>query len=192
MRESPWKGSVGQQYTLVPLSSQTADVEVVKNTLTCNYHGTLEATQSFIPLLKPDGRIVQLSSIVGSLGKYSRSIQDRFRNPTSVSDITRIMDDFTDAVANKREAEAGFPSAAYAVSKAGVTGMTKIIAKEQKSQGKNYLINSCHPGWVVTDMTKGRGVKTVDQGAKTPVLLAIHDIGGKSGEYWSDEKVEEW
>ncbi len=41
-------------------------------------------------------------------------------------------------------------------------------------------------------MTKGRGVKTIDEGAKTPVLLALGDIGESVGEFWQNEKIFEW
>ena len=41
-------------------------------------------------------------------------------------------------------------------------------------------------------MTKGRGAKSVDEGAQTPVMLAIGDIGGKTGLFWQHEKVSEW
>jgi carbonyl reductase 1 len=165
---------------------------VVRKTLACNYYGTLEVTRAAIPLLKPGGRIVNVTSIMGSLGRYSRPLQNRFRSPASVDDITKILEEFTTAVAEGKVEQAGFQSNAYGVSKAGTTGMTKIIAKEDQPKGKGLLINACHPGYVKTDMTRGRGVKTPDQGAQTPVLLAIHDIGGRTGEYWSDERVEPW
>jgi hypothetical protein len=32
--------------------------------------------------------------------------------------------------------------------------------------------------------------KTPDQGAQTPVLLAIGDIGGNTGLFWRDEQVQ--
>jgi hypothetical protein len=37
-------------------------------------------------------------------------------------------------------------------------------------------------------MTRGRGTKTPDEGAMTPVMLAVGDIGGKTGEFWQNEK----
>ena len=86
----------------------------------------------------------------------------------------------------------GWPSAAYAVSKAGEIAFTKAIAVEAKKNGKNVLVNACCPGYVNTDMTKGNGVKTVDEGAKTPVMLALGEIGGKGGEFWQHEKIIEW
>ena len=82
--------------------------------------------------------------------------------------------------------------AAYAVSKAGVIGMTRTIAMEAQQKGSTVLLNSCCPGYVQTDMTRGGGVKTPDQGAQTPVMLALHDIGGKSGLFFQHEKVIEW
>ena len=103
------------------------------------------------------------------------------------------MDEFTNAVrANKDLQAEGWPSAAYAVSKSGVTGMTRAIAREHRESGGKVLVNSCCPGYVNTDMTKGKGHKTVDQGAKTPVLLAVGDIKGVSGEFWHHEEVVEW
>lgn len=41
-------------------------------------------------------------------------------------------------------------------------------------------------------MTKGRGVKTVDAGARTPVMLALQDIGGQTGGFWLGEGQVEW
>ncbi|KAG7136297.1 hypothetical protein HYQ45_006122 [Verticillium longisporum] len=168
------------------------DNDVVKKTIACNYYSTLEATRAWIPTLKADGRIVNVASISGALNKYSRSIRDRFINAKAVDDVTDLMEEFTAAVAKGTHEADGWPSAAYAVSKAGEIAQTRAIAKELKDDGSKILINSCHPGWVVTDMTKGKGTKTADQGAQTPVQLAIKDIGGKSGTYWSDEKEVDW
>lgn len=43
-----------------------------------------------------------------------------------------------------------------------------------------------------TEMTGWKGVKTVDEGARTPVLLAMGEISGRTGGYWSKEKEVEW
>ena len=102
------------------------------------------------------------------------------------------MNEFTSAVERGREKEEGWPSAAYAVSKSGVTGMTRAVAEEEKGRGRGLLVNCCCPGYVDTEMTKGRGVRSVDEGAGTPVLLALGDIGDVTGEFWRDEKVVEW
>ena len=78
------------------------------------------------------------------------------------------------------------------MSKAGETAFTKAIAMEEAKRGRGVLVNACCPGYVNTDMTRGGGTKTPDEGAQTPVMLALQDIGGKTGEFWQSEKVTEW
>ncbi|KAI9158048.1 Carbonyl reductase [NADPH] 3 [Paramyrothecium foliicola] len=168
------------------------DINVVKNTLGINYYGTLEATLDLSETLRSGGRIVNVASISGALRKYPAEIKDRFINAASVDEATKLMQEFTSAVERGEHEEKGWPSAAYAVSKAGLIAQTRALAKQFKAQGKDLLINSCHPGYVVTDMTRGGGNKTPDEGAQTPVLLAIEDVGSKSGTYWSDEKEVDW
>lgn len=96
------------------------DSNVVKQTLHCNYYGTLEATKQMLPLIKQGGRLVNVASMSGHLGsQYSETVRNRFRSAKSVPDITACMKSFEEAVQNDNEKQAGFPSAAHAVSKAG-------------------------------------------------------------------------
>lgn len=174
------------------VAMQGFDAGIVKQTLEANYFGTLEATQDFLPLIKQGGRLVNVASMAGHLSKYSDSIRQKFLQAKSHDEITALMQGFKKAVAAGKENKEGWPSAAYAVSKAGSIGMTRTIAMEAKSKGNNVLINSCCPGYVKTDMTRGGGAKAPDQGAQTPVMLALQDIGGKSGLFWQHEKPIEW
>lgn len=168
------------------------DSSIVKKTLACNYYSTLEACHTFLPLLKPSGRIVNVASMAGSLSKYSDEVRNRFLNSKTEEDVSSIMRDFAAAVDAGKEKEAGFPSAAYAVSKAGLIGGTRALARQEQEKGSSILINACCPGYVNTDMSKGNGTKTPDQGAQTPVLLAIQDIQGQSGTFWQEEKKIQW
>ncbi|KAF2090610.1 carbonyl reductase [Saccharata proteae CBS 121410] len=168
------------------------DSDIVNKTLDVNYHGTLNATTLLLPLLKPTGRIVNVASMAGHLKKYSPELRDRFLAAKTPDAVTALMSEFAEAVKAGNHAEKGWPSSAYAVSKAGVIGMTRAVARQEKGRGGGRLINSCCPGYVNTDMTKGNGVKTVDEGARTPVMLAFEDVGGRTGEFWQSEKVIEW
>ncbi|KAF2446749.1 carbonyl reductase [Karstenula rhodostoma CBS 690.94] len=168
------------------------NAELVKTTLGCNYYNTMEACHKFVPLLKPEGHIVNLASMSGHLNKYSDDVQKRFLAAKTESDITSIMKDFVSAVEAGNEKEAGYPSAAYAVSKAGLIGATKALARAEQEKGSKILVNACCPGYVNTDMTKGKGTKTPDEGAQTPVLLALSDIKGATGQFWQNEKPIEW
>ena len=168
------------------------DIDVVKTTLHCNYYGTLAATQLLLPQIRDGGRLVNVASIGGRLGsKYSSAIKSRFLNAKSVDETTKLMEEFTTAV-EKNSYKNDWPGAAYAVSKAGEIAMTKCIALENAKKGSKTLINSCCPGYVNTDMTKGNGTKTPDQGAQTPVMLAIGDIKGANGQFWKEEREISW
>lgn len=136
--------------------------------------------------------MVNVASTAGKTNKYSDEIKDRFLASKTEADVTSIMRDFASAVEAGKEKEAGFPSAAYAVSKAGLIGATRALALAEKEKGSIVLINSCCPGYVNTDMTKGNGVKTPDEGAQTPVMLALEDLKGQTGIFWRSEKHEEW
>lgn len=168
------------------------DADVVKTTIGCNYYSTLEACHTFIPLLKSTGRLVNVASMAGKLDKYSDELRNRFLSSKTEEDVSSIMEDFHAAVKAGKEKEAGFPSAAYAVSKAGLIGGTRALARSEKEKGSDLLINSCCPGYVNTDMTKGNGTKTPDEGAQTPVMLALQDIKGQKGAFWQSEKQIEW
>jgi len=142
--------------------------------------------------MRPSGRIVTLSSMIGKLNKYPPSITSAFRAARSPSDITTLMDAFAASVARGTYAADGWPGSAYAVSKCGITGATMALGRRVKEDGRGVCVNVCCPGYVRTDMTKGGGRKTPDQGARTPVLLALGDVGGASGEFWEHEEVSQW
>ncbi|KAF2005184.1 carbonyl reductase [Amniculicola lignicola CBS 123094] len=168
------------------------DSNIVKSTLGCNFYKTMEACHAFLPLIKLDGRLVNVASTSGKLNKYSNEIRNRFLASKTEEDVTSIMKDFALAVDAGKENEAGFPSAAYAVSKAGLIASTRALAHAEKEKGNTVLINSCCPGYVNTDMSKGNGTKTPDEGAQTPVMLALRDLKGESGIFWKEETHEEW
>jgi len=91
---------------------------------------------------------VNISSTAGLLHNFSSEIADRLRTAGSEDDVTKIMQEFQTAVVEGREKEAGFPSAAYATSKAGLTAVTRVIAEQEEKRGKGVLVNSCCPGLV--------------------------------------------
>lgn len=105
------------------------------------------------------------------------------------------MASFATAVEQGSEKEEGFPSAAYAVSKAGLIAGGKVIGSEQTRNGKDdkRQLYSVDPGYVNTDMSKGNGTLTPDQGADTSVKLALGVVGGRGdGEFWREGRVVEW
>ena len=164
--------------------------------LSTNYYGSLAMTQEIFPLIRSGGRLVNVCSMDGALEIYSVPLREAFisASKTSVAACSALMEKFASDVKAKKEIQEGWLPNAYAVSKAGEIAFTKAIAMDEEKSGRkrNVLINSCCPGFVNTDMTKGHGVKTIDEGATTPVLLALGDIGGSLGEFWQNENIIEW
>ena len=140
--------------------------------------------------------MVNVASSDGRLMPYSESLKQAFidASKTSIEACTALMEKFTADIIAKREKSEGWPSVAYAyaVSKAGEIASTKFIAMEAEKNGRKVLINACCPGFVNTDMTRWTGVLTVDEGAKTPVLLALGDFGETTGGFWKEGGIFEW
>ena len=87
-------------------------------------------------------------------------------------------------------ASMGGGSPAYRITKAALNAMTKVLASEFRGTG--VLVNCCHPGWVRTDMG-GRGAsKSIDEGAETPVWLALLSKDGPTGGFFQDRKPMPW
>ncbi|KAK0276526.1 hypothetical protein LTR35_010389 [Friedmanniomyces endolithicus] len=69
--------------------------ENAKRTVDVNYRGTLDMCQTLIPLLAPQARIVNLSSVGSSLKPYSAAMQARFRNPeNSIEDLNQLAEEY--------------------------------------------------------------------------------------------------
>ncbi|HEY1502250.1 MAG TPA: SDR family oxidoreductase [Acidobacteriaceae bacterium] len=129
--------------------------EVLHETFDTNFFGAVQSTQVLLPLIKkaPAGRIVNLSSILGSLALHA--------DPKSP---------IYDAKAF-----------AYDASKAALNSFTIHLAHELK--GTKIKVNSAHPGWVKTDMGTDAAPMEIVDGAKTSVALATLPDDGPTGAY---------
>ncbi|CAK9873530.1 unnamed protein product [Sphagnum jensenii] len=65
-----------------------------------------------------------------------------------------------------------------------------LVGQPERKQEINVF--SCCPGYVATDMNNYRGNKTLEEGADTPVWLALHSPQGGSGKFWYERKVIEF
>jgi hypothetical protein len=67
-----------------------------------------------------------------------------------------------------------------------------LLVVGQPESKKEINVFSCCPGYVATDMNNHRGDKTLEEGADTPVWLALHSPQGGSGKFWYERKVIEF
>ena len=139
-------------------------IATLRETFQTNTFGPYELIQATLPLLKKSeaGRIVNISSTVGSLREISHL--------HSPYDANRIP--------------------AYQASKTALNAVTALFAREL--QGTPIKINSACPGWVKTDMGTDAAPRTVEQGAATPVRLALLPADGPTGGFFDDNGPVAW
>ncbi|SPO23328.1 related to carbonyl reductase [Ustilago trichophora] len=166
------------------------DANVAKQTVATNYYALQDMINN-IPV-NDGGRIVNIASLTGVLRNFGDGVRDRFRDSKTIADVDALMKEFQEVVADGTWKEKGWKGAAYATSKSGVIAYTRALASQYQQQDKKVEVVSCCPGYVNTDMTKGKGYKTLDQGAETPVLLALGMTNAKPGEFWSEKKICDW
>ncbi|XP_041067750.1 carbonyl reductase [NADPH] 1 [Carcharodon carcharias] len=168
-------------------------------TLATNFFGTRDVCTELLPIIKPQGRVVNVSSVSGSnaLHNCSQELQKKFRSSTiTEEELVELMKKFVEDAKRGVHAQQGWPSSAYGVSKIGVTVLSRIharmLSKERAADG--ILLNACCPGWIKTDMAGPKAPGTPDEGAVTPVYLALLPAGadGPHGEYVSNKTVQKW
>ncbi|KAJ8298460.1 hypothetical protein KUTeg_024991, partial [Tegillarca granosa] len=136
--------------------------EQAEVTIRTNFTATLDVCNALFPLLRPHARVVNVSSMVSEMAikKCSSDMQKRFKDPNlTMNQLCDLIKKFvTDAKTGDHQ-KSGFPDSSYGMSKVGIT---------------------CCPGYVDTDMTSHKGHKTIDQGADTPLYLAMLPPNTKS------------
>ncbi|GHO50526.1 short-chain dehydrogenase [Ktedonospora formicarum] len=79
---------------------------------------------------------------------------------------------------------------AYRVSKAALNALTVTLAGEL--QGTNILVNAVCPGYVRTETHNLDALRTVVEGADTPVWLATLPDDGPTGSFFRDRQRIAW
>uniref|UniRef100_A0A3B4BAK6 carbonyl reductase (NADPH) n=1 Tax=Periophthalmus magnuspinnatus TaxID=409849 RepID=A0A3B4BAK6_9GOBI len=168
-------------------------------TLQTNFFATRDMLTHFMPLMKPGGRVVNISSFMASrtLNQCSKELQARFRSEDITEDeLVELMKRFVEKTKSDQHKEDGWPQTAYGVSKTGLTVLSMILARRLSKERPqdNILLNACCPGWVRTDMAGDKAPKSPDEGAITPVYLALLPPGATEphGRFVSDKEVQKW
>lgn len=137
---------------------------VLRETMEANFFAPILLTQRLLPLLNksPAGRIVNLSSILGSLTLH--------RDPASPI--------------------YGANSVAYDTSKTALNSYTVHLAKALADS--RVKVNAAHPGWVQTAMGGSAAPMSIPDGAKTSVQLATLPDDGPSGGFFHLGEALPW
>jgi len=145
-------------------NSETVSRDVLKETFETNFFAVVELTQKLLPLIKnsPQGRIVNLSSILGSQTLHSME--------NSPIDVAKGL--------------------AYNASKTALNVFTIHLAHALR--GTNIKVNSAHPGWVKTELGGAHAPMEVADSWKTSVRLSTLDEHGPSGGFFHEADALPW
>ncbi|HSR36211.1 MAG TPA: SDR family oxidoreductase [Desulfurivibrionaceae bacterium] len=157
-------GTISPEEPLFGNSAATVSPDVLRRTFDVNFFGLVELTQALLPLLtkSPAGRIVNVSSILGSLTVHS--------DPDS---------DFASA-----------KPFAYDASKCAVNQFTVHLAAALADTP--IKVNAAHPGWVRTDLGGDKAPMEASEGAKTAVRLATLGPDGPTGGFFHGKDPLPW
>ena len=78
---------------------------------------------------------------------------------------------------------------AYGVAKAALNALTRALARDLPQGVK---INACDPGWVATRMGGASAPLTPEEGADTPVWLALLPEDGPTGGFYRKRQPAAW
>ncbi|KAK7131187.1 hypothetical protein R3I94_016350 [Phoxinus phoxinus] len=173
--------------------------EQAEVTMRTNFWGTLWVCHALLPILRPNARVANVSSFVSkkSLDQCNPELQAKFRNKDlSEEELCLLMGEFVHAAQTGDHTAQGWPNSAYGTTKIGATVLSKIQARvlSETRPGDGILLNACCPGWVRTDMAGQNATKSPEEGAETPVYLAMLPEGAKEphGQLVWDKTVQEW
>lgn len=145
-------------------NSSNVSLAVLQHTFHVNLFAVIVLTQKLLPLIQraTAGRIVNLSSILGSLTLHSME--------NSPIDPAK--------------------SFAYNASKTALNAYTVHLAHALK--GTSIKVNSAHPGWVKTELGGEHAPMEIEDSYKTSVALALLAQDGASGGFFHQGEPLPW
>ncbi|XP_027115127.1 (+)-neomenthol dehydrogenase-like [Coffea arabica] len=179
--------AAGTEINFEEIATQTYELAV--ECLQTNYYGAKRMVEACVPLLQlsESPRIVSVSSSMGKLeciknGWAKRTLGDA-ENLTEER-VDKVVKEFLQDFNEGYQEAKGWPLA-YVISKAALNAYTRILAK----RFPDFKVNCVCPGFVKTDINYNTGTLPVEEGAESPVKLALLSNDGPSGLFFSSNQV---
>ncbi|CAF1238538.1 unnamed protein product [Adineta steineri] len=191
-----WGGKLDILINNAGIVAKDKTAETAREVFATNYYGIKIINEHLSPLIKENGRIVNVASEVGAwtLHDMSNDLQNKYKSSSlTTKQIDALVEEFVSGIESKRLDELGyntkFPYLIYGVSKVALIALTQIEAREW-SGAKNVLILSVCPGYCATDLNNhGPGARSAELGADS-ILYAANAPANEleNGEFYQDGK----
>ncbi len=143
--------------------ASVASLDAVRAVFETNVFGVIAVTQAMLPLLR-EAPSARIVNVSSSTGSLT----------------------WNSDPANPRRARFG----AYSWSKTALNAITIAFAAELESDG--IKVSAACPGFTATDLNNFEGTRTVEQGAREPVRLALLDANGPTGTFSNENGPLPW
>ena len=159
------------------------DPEVVKETLACNFFGLIEITETLLPLMSDDGKIISYSSLLGELQFQPERVKKILVDPDLSKDrLFELTKEFAaDCRVGKKIDKKYWAPHAYHLSKCLINSYTRFVLP--RMLGKNQSAFALKPGWCATEMGTKYAPLTPEDGTVSCLKLIFKTPFGK------DEKM---
>lgn len=150
------------------------DATIARRTIEVNFLGAMHLTDTLLPKMREGGRVVMVSSGSGELARFRERAHRCLIDPALTREqlVTLVESFVLDVQAGVHE-QHGWPSSAYAVSKAAMNALTRVLASELEGDPRRIRVNAACPGWVRTRMGGEDAPRSPEEGADTPAWLAL-------------------
>jgi len=116
------------------------DDKIASHTIQVNYTGTKHMCNYFMPLMRDGGRVVNVSSMAGTLSKYQEVLRNQFNDEKlTVDALDKLLESFVTAVKDNNYIEKGWTKSTYSASKAGMSTYTRILQRNEKKKRFSHL-----------------------------------------------------
>lgn len=155
-------------------------VDAAREIFIVNYYGVKLLNELLFPIIRTNGRIINVSSQVSAIALHESSIdlQKKYTSDTlTFQDLDQLVEDFISAIETNTLEALGYHSKtytlSYGISKAALNALTQIEAREWTTY-KNLVIVSVSPGFCTTDMTDNASTARSPELGADSILHAVN------------------
>ncbi|CAE7252706.1 Cbr3, partial [Symbiodinium natans] len=130
------------------MTPEKTPAEYVRDFVTTNNLGTTEMLRTFLPVMRPGGRLLVIASSFGTLTKLPESLHPKFDvQKSTLEDLDKVMLEYAASVEAGKAAEEGWPDWVNIPSKVGQVAAVKVAAATADA---GLFVGGCCPGLVDT------------------------------------------